>query len=91
MNFGSQQGHVNTCCKPMLRLVTTLIDGVFCKVNSATSDRLQLLYLWTKTIDKERYEGAVTQPKLERNSFYSPINTGTTFHFNTASTERPRL
>ena len=25
---------------------------------------------------------AVTQPKLERNSFDSPSNTGTTFHFN---------
>ena len=47
--------------------MTTLIDGVFWKVNSTTSDRLQLL--WTKTIDKERYEAVVAQPKLERNSF----------------------
>ena len=68
MNFGSQQGHVNTRCEMLRRyVVTTLIDGVFCKVNSATSDRLQLL--WTKTIDKERYEAVVVQHKLERDSF----------------------
>ena len=52
------------CCDDV---VTTLIDGVFWKVNSATSDRLQLLS--TKTIDKERYEAVLAQPKLERNSF----------------------
>ena len=49
-------------------VVTTLIDGAFCKVNSAISDRLQLL--WTKTTDKERYEAVLAQPKLERNSFW---------------------
>ena len=47
--------------------MTTLIDGIFWKVNSAISDRLQLL--WTKTFEKERYEAVVTQPKLQRNSF----------------------